>query len=132
MPAHDPAAMAAELESRILALADPSTDTIRRERSEMSRRIRSWPGELVIDAALRFRGERRWVGYELVHHHDEAMALLDADTVLRFAPDVGSSPGRSAPSSFGTQRLSGTSSTSMRAASPLGSGARCCTSWTRA
>ena len=81
----DPAGLATEVRSRLSALPEPTTDSIRQVRSEISKRIRDWPGELVIDAALRLLGHHRWVAYELVYHHREAMALLDEDTVLRFA-----------------------------------------------
>lgn len=88
MDEHDPAAVAAEVEARIGVLADSSTAAIRRVRTEVSKRIRDWPGDQVLDTALQIFGQHRWVAYELVYHHREAMALIDEDAVLRFAGDL--------------------------------------------
>lgn len=86
----DPVAIAADVDSRIRMLADPSTASIRRVRSEISRRVRDWPGDAVLDAATRLLESHRWVAYELVYHHAEAMALLDEGIVLRFGDGLDS------------------------------------------
>lgn len=84
----DPAAVAAEVESRIGMLASPSTAAIRRVRAAVSKEFRDWRGDQVLEVALQIQGDHRWVAYELVYHHSGAMALIHQDTVLRLAGDL--------------------------------------------
>ena len=80
MQALDAAALAAEIETRLRALPDRKTDTIRTLRREYSKRLSKATAKEVVDVALRLldqeHGESRFVAYELVHYHREALRSL--------------------------------------------------------
>lgn len=71
----------AEVVARISALADQKTDAVRAVRRGFTRRLSNAPAELVIRLALRLTQRRnfvlRFVAYELVQHHQSAVASLD-------------------------------------------------------
>jgi 3-methyladenine DNA glycosylase AlkD len=75
--------LADEIDRRIRALPDRSTESIRGVRREYSKRLRGAPAEDVLALALALVGRHRWVAYELVHHHPEALWSLDLARVER-------------------------------------------------
>lgn len=77
------AEVAEEISDEIRRLNTRSTPAIRRVRSGASKRLRSYPGHVVIEVAACLLDDHPWVGYELVYHHPEAAALLDEPTALR-------------------------------------------------
>jgi len=70
--------LAREIDTRIRALPDPRTDSVRAVRREFSRRLSKATPEEVIDLALVLIREygRRSVAHELVHHHRPALQSL--------------------------------------------------------
>jgi 3-methyladenine DNA glycosylase AlkD len=65
------------------ALPDQSVESVRRIRRAWSARLRSAPPEEVLALAEALLPHRRWVAYELVYHHNGALAALDLRTVER-------------------------------------------------
>jgi 3-methyladenine DNA glycosylase AlkD len=76
-------ALAAEIDDRVRALPEPSTEAIRRVRRACSRRLRPVPAEQVLALALALVDRQRWVAYELVYFHPGGLACLDAGRVER-------------------------------------------------
>jgi 3-methyladenine DNA glycosylase AlkD len=77
------AALAAEIDQRIQALPDQSTDSIRGVRREHSRRLRDSPASEVLALADALVGRQRWVAYELLYHHPSRLAGLGIEDVER-------------------------------------------------
>lgn len=69
-----PDEIAAQIAERIEALDDRSTQPVRAIRQEYSSQLRDAPAADVIAVALALRDQHRWVGYELIYHHPEALA----------------------------------------------------------
>ena len=71
---------------------DANTPTIRKVRRRYSRLLKKAPAELVVEVArdlLRTRQHRyRFVAYELVFHHEAALASLDAEMVRLFGAGI--------------------------------------------
>ena len=108
-----PNPLADEIDRRIEASPDHRTDAIRRIRREYSRRLESAPPGEVLDLADALVERRRWVAYELVHHHPGAFAALDVATVTRLgrASTAGAPSTRSAATSPDPRGGSGASPT---------------------
>jgi len=85
-----PNPLADEIDRRIEASPDHRTVAIRRIRREYSQRLQPAPPGEVLDVADALVERRRWVAYELVHHHPGALAALDRETVTRLGriPDA--------------------------------------------
>ena len=77
--------LANEICTRIAALPDRNTASVRTVRREFSRRLaKSSAAEvLAVARALLFAG-MRWVAYELVQHHPGAMAAIGARELTEF------------------------------------------------
>jgi 3-methyladenine DNA glycosylase AlkD len=80
--------LADEVDSRIRALPDARTESIRRVRREYSARLRGAPGEDVLALAHDLVHRQRWVAYELLYHHAGALALLDREHVERLGRGI--------------------------------------------
>jgi 3-methyladenine DNA glycosylase AlkD len=90
--------LAHEIDRRIRALSDRSTEPVRRVRREYSERLRGAPAEEVLAVALALVGRHRWVAYELVYHHPAALSALDLALVERLGHGI---DGWGAVDSFG-------------------------------
>ena len=77
----DVAALADELDRQIRALPEQTVEAIRAVRREWSRRLRQASGRDVVALALALVGRHRWVAYELVYHHPQALAGVTAREV---------------------------------------------------
>lgn len=73
----------ADIDQRIRALANPTTAPMRRVRREFTEQLRDEPGRDVLAIADALVEGRRWVAYQLVYHHHEAMSLLGSAEVTR-------------------------------------------------
>ena len=86
--------LAAELVTRLAALTDYRTATVRAVRRELSRQLTIAPPEVVIQLALKLikRGDivKRFVAYELVQHHKGALQSLDAQTLEHLGQGIDS------------------------------------------
>ena len=84
----------AEIVSRISSLSTPGTAGVRALRRGFSKQISNAPPELVIELAIRLidRSQMlfRFVGYEFVLHHKQALKSLDATTVERLGKGIDS------------------------------------------
>jgi 3-methyladenine DNA glycosylase AlkD len=79
----DVAGLANEIDRRIQALPEQSTEPVRRVRREFSKRLQGEPPEDVLALGEALIDRHRWVGYELIANHPNAMQLLDAAEVER-------------------------------------------------
>jgi 3-methyladenine DNA glycosylase AlkD len=79
----DPRTLADEIDRRIRALPEPSTTAIRGVRREYSRHLRQTPGPDVLAVADALVDRHRWVAYELVASHRDALANLGVGDVER-------------------------------------------------
>lgn len=77
----DAKALAAEIDRRIRALPDQSTEPVRQIRKEHSRRLRRAAASDVLAVAMALRDRQRWVAYELLHFHPGGLAILGMDEV---------------------------------------------------
>src|ERR1700704_4818042 len=72
----------AQLIARLQALVGPTTAELRNLRREFSRRLAKAPDALVLELALRLLARQqfslRFLSYELVQHHKQAMQSLNA------------------------------------------------------
>ena len=86
--------IAAELEQRLLRMRGSTTAELRRVRREFSRRLTDAPPVVVIGVADRMLAVpdiyRRFVAYELIHHHRETLASLDAQQLERLGQGIAS------------------------------------------
>jgi 3-methyladenine DNA glycosylase AlkD len=80
--------LAGEIDRRIRALPEPTTTAIRGVRREYSRRLRQAPGREVLAIADALVDQHRWVAYELVASHRDALANLDVNDVERFGRGI--------------------------------------------
>lgn len=84
----------AEIVSRMATLSDPSTANLRALRRGFSKRIATAAPELVIELGIRLvdRSQMcfRFVGYELVLHHKQALLSLEAKKLLRLGKGIDS------------------------------------------
>lgn len=74
-----------EIIARLSALTLPDTQTIRNLRREFSKRLAKLPPQLIVDLALKLVGRSefvpRFIAYELVQHHKEAIQSLTAKSL---------------------------------------------------
>ncbi len=86
--------LAGEIRGRVDTLPEHTTEKIRDLRREFSRRLKGLDAEEMIALADRLidlgRFDLRFVGYELVSHHREAAAALDADHLERLGRGMAS------------------------------------------
>ena len=82
--------MANEIDLRIRALPEQSTEPVRRVRREFSQRLRGAPPEDVLALGDALLDQHRWVGYELIANHPAAMQLLDTAEVERLGQGIDS------------------------------------------
>lgn len=69
----EPDEIADEIAERIEALEDQSTKPVREIRNEYSKQLEDAPAADVIAIAMALRVQHRWVGYELIYHHPDAL-----------------------------------------------------------
>ena len=68
---------AERLLSKIKAVATPNTASLRHLRQAASKRLRdASPSVVLAVAKTLIDNERRWLGYELIHHHQATLATL--------------------------------------------------------
>jgi 3-methyladenine DNA glycosylase AlkD len=79
----DPRTLADEIDRDIRALPEPSTTAIRGIRRAYSRNLRQASGPEVLAVADALVDRHRWVAYELVASHRDALANLDVSAVER-------------------------------------------------
>jgi hypothetical protein len=85
------AALVADAKRQINALKIPWTDDIRAIRKKFTTKLKTATGADVIAIGQDFVAAKpRWFGYELIHHHREAMTLLDIKTVEALGKGIGS------------------------------------------
>jgi 3-methyladenine DNA glycosylase AlkD len=82
-------ALADEIDRQIRSLPDPTTTSIRRVRRDHSRRLRQAPPAEVLAVAEALVDRQRWVAYELVYHHGDALSALAAADVERLGRGIG-------------------------------------------
>lgn len=87
---HDesPRDQANEISAQISQLGTRTTTSLRKVRSAASKRLRYEPGQSVLEIADHLVDDHRWVAYELVYHHTEALRLVDEQTAVRLARDL--------------------------------------------
>lgn len=73
----------ADIDHRVRALPNPTTASVRRVRQEFTAKLRDEPGSDVLAIADALVERHRWVAYELVYHHHEAMSLLGSAEVTQ-------------------------------------------------
>ena len=78
-----PERLADEIDRQIRALPVPGVAPARSVRRDYTRRLRTADAATVLAAAEALLGRQRWVAYELIRHHQGAMAALDAERVER-------------------------------------------------
>jgi 3-methyladenine DNA glycosylase AlkD len=79
----DPIALAAEIDREIRALPAHGVQPVRAVRRAWSRRLRAAPAEVVADLAMALVDRQRWVAYELLYEHPDALAHLGVEEVER-------------------------------------------------
>ena len=67
--------VADEIDGRIDGLEDRSTGSVRRVRREYSKQFQDAPAADVVAVAMALRDRQRWVGYELIYHHPDALSI---------------------------------------------------------
>jgi 3-methyladenine DNA glycosylase AlkD len=84
----------AEIVERISSLSSQATEKVRAVRREFSKQIAKSPPEVVIELAIKLidRSESpfRFVGYELIQNHKEALNSLDAQRLERLGRGIDS------------------------------------------
>jgi 3-methyladenine DNA glycosylase AlkD len=86
----DARTLADEIARQIAALPAPTTAAIRGVRRDHSRRLRTAPAAEVLALVDVLVERHRWVAYELVHHHRDALAALDVHAVERLGRGIDS------------------------------------------
>lgn len=81
-------ALAEEIDRRIRELPDQKTEPIRRVRREYSQRLRPATGRTVVDLAHELVDKHRWVAYELVCYHPNALSRLSVRDVERLGGGI--------------------------------------------
>jgi 3-methyladenine DNA glycosylase AlkD len=84
------AALAAEIDQRIQALPDRSTEAVRSIRREYSRQLRDASAADVLAVAEALVNRHRWVAYELLYHHPSRLAGLTLAAVERLGQGIAS------------------------------------------
>lgn len=82
----------AEILQRIASLSSRRTETVRAVRREYSKRLGKSSPEIVIELAIKLVDHleifSRFVGYELILHHKEALRSLDAKKLKRLGKGI--------------------------------------------
>jgi 3-methyladenine DNA glycosylase AlkD len=73
--------LADDIDREIGALSELTVAPIRAIRERYSTVLREHPAADVLTVAMALRDRRRWVAYELVYHHADALAALDVTSV---------------------------------------------------
>jgi hypothetical protein len=85
---------AEEILERLRQLRGRKTQEIRAMRSEFTKRLKSSPAEEVMSIAEKLlespEGVRRWVAYELIHHHQPALLRINAQSLEHLGRGIGS------------------------------------------
>src|SRR4051812_1165887 len=84
----DAEALATEIDLRIRALPEQTTEPMRQIRREYSRRLRGEPAAEVLAVAQALVGRQRWVAYELLYHHPDGLASLTIESVERLGRGI--------------------------------------------
>jgi 3-methyladenine DNA glycosylase AlkD len=84
----DAATLAAEIDARIWALPEQSTEAVRRVRREYSRRLKNVPASEVLALAYALRDRQRWIAYELLYEHPSRLAGLGVAEVERLGQGI--------------------------------------------
>jgi 3-methyladenine DNA glycosylase AlkD len=84
----EPAAIAGEIDRRIRALPDQSTEPVRAVRREYSRRLRGLSATEMLAVAMALVGRQRWVAYELLYAHPSRLAGIALDDVERLGEGI--------------------------------------------
>ena len=79
----DPTVVAGEIDREIGALPAEGVQPVRAVRRAWSRRLRPAPGEAVVAVAMALVDRQRWVAYELLSHHPDALDHLSVEEVER-------------------------------------------------
>jgi 3-methyladenine DNA glycosylase AlkD len=82
--------IAGEIDRRIRALPNQTTEEIRRVRREYSRQLVSWPGERVLALTYALVERHRWVAYELLYSHPGGFSAIELDDVERLGQGLDS------------------------------------------
>ena len=82
------ASLATEIDSRIRALPDRGTESVRRVRREYSKRLRAASAAEMLALAQTLAGRHRWVAYELLYHHPGGLSVLDTVQVERLGEGI--------------------------------------------
>jgi 3-methyladenine DNA glycosylase AlkD len=77
----DAQAFADEIDRRIQALPDQSTEPVRQIRKEYSRRLRQAAASNVLAISTALCDRQRWVAYELLYFHPGGLAILGLEEV---------------------------------------------------
>jgi 3-methyladenine DNA glycosylase AlkD len=77
----DAQAFADEIDRRIQALPDQSTEPVRQIRKEYSRRLRQAAASDVLAISTALCDRQRWVAYELLYFHPGGLAILGLEEV---------------------------------------------------
>jgi 3-methyladenine DNA glycosylase AlkD len=86
----DAEALADEIDRRIRALPEATTQPVRAIRREYSSRLRDAPGPQALAVAVALVDRHRWVAYELLYHHPGGLACLGVAEVERLGRGMGS------------------------------------------
>lgn len=88
----DPADLAEDIQRRIRALPVQNTPSIRAVRRQYSAPLRRAEASIVLALAraLHAGGEHRWVAYELIHAHPEAMRCIGDQELAEFGRGIDS------------------------------------------
>lgn len=82
--------IAGEIDRRIRALPNQTTEEIRRVRRECSKQLVSWPDERVLALTYALVERHRWVAYELLHSHPGGFSAIGLDEVERLGQGMDS------------------------------------------
>jgi 3-methyladenine DNA glycosylase AlkD len=84
----DAEALATEIDQRIRALPDQTTEPVRQIRREYSRRLRDISAADMLAMAEALVSQQRWVAYELLYHHPSRLAGLTTEAVERLGQGI--------------------------------------------
>ena len=85
----DAESLADEIDRRIRALPEATTEPVRAIRREYSGRLRGAPGPQVLAVAVTLVDRHRWVACELLYHHPGGLACLGVADVERLGKGMG-------------------------------------------
>jgi 3-methyladenine DNA glycosylase AlkD len=86
--------VAEEILERLRQMRGRSTQEMRSMRREFTRRLKSSPPEEVMGIAEKLlespESVRRWVAFELIHHHERALSQITAKSLEKFGQGISS------------------------------------------